>query len=212
MGKPLRRGEETALERKLNSIGVPTLYRLHGEATAEGGDTLWLNEHLLAVGNGYRTNAEGIQQLKEAVAPLDVRVMEVPLPYWDGTVACLHLQSLISLVDEKKAVVYLPLLPVFFVEFLKKEGFLLIEVPTEEFNSMGPNVLCLRPNLVLTLEGNPITRRRMEEAGVKVLTYKGDEISHKGAFPSPLLTPPFISNGFSFFFLELKQRKEEALV
>src|SRR5262249_50278577 len=81
LGKELRRGEEAALARRLSALGVPTLYTLHGEARAEGGDLLWLDRRTLAVGLSFRTNAAGVGQLQEALAPGGVEVVPVELPY-----------------------------------------------------------------------------------------------------------------------------------
>ena len=69
MGKELRRGEEAAMARRLREIGVPVLAELGGEALAEGGDLLWLDSRTLAVGLGFRTNAEGLRQLREMACP-----------------------------------------------------------------------------------------------------------------------------------------------
>jgi len=179
MGKGLRRGEEEAMARRLEELGVPVHYALHGEARAEGGDLLWIDHDALAVGQGFRTNAEGLRQLKEALEGLAVTIIPVQLPYYGGPEACLHLMSLISLVDYDAAVVYPPLLPVSFWQYLTDRGFRLIEVPDEEFETMGANVLALGPGKCLMLDGNPITQRRLEEAGCEVLTYKGSEISLK---------------------------------
>lgn len=192
MGKTLRKGEEEAIEQSLNELGIPTLYSLHGEATAEGGDLLWLDEQTLAVGQGFRTNLQGLLQLCEALEPLGVDVIPVELPYWEGEHSCLHLQSMISLVDEKTALVNLHYLSVPFVKKLKEKGFELIEVPDEEFMSMGPNVLCIRPGVCLAIQGNPITKQRMEDAGIKVYTYKGDEISLKAEGGATCLTRPLL--------------------
>ncbi|HKH45670.1 MAG TPA: arginine deiminase family protein [Thermoanaerobaculia bacterium] len=190
MGKELRHGEEEALGRRLQEVGVPVLAALAGEATAEGGDLLWLDRQTLAVGQGFRTNAEGLRQLREILAGLDVQVLPVELPYFTGPVACLHLLSLISLVDHDLAVVYPPLLSVPFWKTLRDRGVRLIEVPEEEFPSMGPNVLALAPGRCLMLEGNPVTRRRLEEAGCEVLTYRGREISLKAEGGPTCLTRP----------------------
>lgn len=190
MGKELRRGEEVAMARRFREIGVPILAELDGEATAEGGDLLWLDPQTLAVGQGFRTNAEGLRQLREAMAGLGVEVMPVPLPYFTGPEACLHLLSLISLVDRDLAVVYPPLLPVPFWNTLRDRGFRIVEVPAEEFPTMGPNVLALAPGRCLMLEGNPVTRRRLEQAGCEVLTYKGQEISLKAEGGPTCLTRP----------------------
>lgn len=190
MGKELRRGEEAAMARRFREIGVPVLAELDGEATAEGGDLLWLDRQTLAVGQGFRTNAEGLRQLREAMAGLGVEVLPVPLPYFTGPEACLHLLSLISLVDRDLAVVYPPLLPVPFWNTLRDRGFRIVEVPEEEFPTMGPNVLALAPGRCLMLEGNPVTRRGLEQAGCEVLTYKGREISLKAEGGPTCLTRP----------------------
>jgi dimethylargininase len=179
MGKALRRGEEEAIGR-----------RLQGEATAEGGDLLWLDRHTLAAGQGFRTNAEGLRQLREILKPLDVEVVPVELPYFGGPEACLHLLSLISPVDDDLAVVYLPLLPVPFWRLLRERGIRLIEVPEEEFATQAPNVLALAPRKLLMLQGNPVTQRRLEEAGCEVLTYRGREISLKAEGGPTCLTRP----------------------
>lgn len=190
MGKELRRGEEAAMARRLQEIGVPILATLGGEATAEGGDLLWLDHRTLAVGQGFRTNAEGLRQLREVMAGLGVEVLPVELPYFTGPEACLHLLSLISLVDRDLAVVYPPLLPVPFWRTLRDRGFRLVEVPAEEFPTMAPNVLALAPGKCLMLEDNPVTRRRLEQAGCEVLTYRGREISLKAEGGPTCLTRP----------------------
>jgi dimethylargininase len=190
MGKELRRGEEAALARRLQEIGVPILGALEGEALAEGGDLLWLDPQTLAVGQGFRTNAEGLRQLREILSGIGVEVLPVELPYFTGPAACLHLLSLISLVDHDLAVVYPSLLAVPFWKTLRDRGVRLVEVPAEEFPSMGPNVLALAPGRCLMLEGNPVTRRRLEEAGCEVLTYRGREISLKAEGGPTCLTRP----------------------
>ena len=192
MGKDQRRGEESALGNTLEGFGVPILATLEGEATAEGGDLMWLDHATLAVGRGYRTNAEGLRQLTAALRPLGVETFEVQLPYGDGPVSCLHLMSLISMLDHDLAVVHLPLLPVPFVELLSDRGVSLVEVPDEEYPTMGPNVLALAPRRCLMIEGNPVTKGRLEAAGCEVLTYRGDDLSLKAEGGATCLTRPIL--------------------
>src|SRR5262249_16284792 len=123
MGKSQRRGEEIVMARRFEALGIPLLYTLQGEARAEGGDLLWLDHDTLAVGLGFRTNAEGMHQLREALTPIGVSVIPVELPYFTGPEACLHLLSLISIVDDHLAVAYPPLLSVPFWQELEKRGF-----------------------------------------------------------------------------------------
>jgi len=192
MGKALRQGEEEAMAHCLQRLGVPILYRLHDEARAEGGDLLWLDQHTLAVGQGFRTNAEGLRQLGEAMQGLGVRLIPVPLPFFGGPEACLHLMSLISVLDHDLAVVYPRLLPVPFWQELRERGFHLVEVPDCEFGTMGPNVLALAPRQCLMLQGNPITGQRLEGAGCQVWTYEGDELSLKAEGGATCLTRPIL--------------------
>jgi N-dimethylarginine dimethylaminohydrolase len=192
MGKALRRGEEAAAAAVLEALGVPVVAALEGEASAEGGDLLWLDHDTLAVGRGSRTNAEGVRQLTAALRPLGVETVPVPLPWAGGPGACLHLMSLISMLDHDLAVVHLPLLPVPFVELLESRSVELVAIPEDELATMAPNVLALAPRRCLALEGNPVTRRRLEAAGCEVLTYRGDELSLKAEGGPTCLTRPIL--------------------
>src|SRR6266702_4723711 len=192
MGKSQRRGEEAAMARRFEQLGIPILYTLHGDARAEGGDLLWVDHDTLAVGLGFRTNAEGYHQLREVLSGIGVTVIPVELPYYTGPEACLHLLSLISIVNHNSAVVYPRLLSVPFWQELKRRGFGLIEVPDAEFATMGPNVLALAPGKCLMLAGNPITKRRLEDAGCEVVTYTGNELSLKAEGGPTCLTRPIL--------------------
>lgn len=182
------------MARALAAAGVPVVARLDGAARAEGGDMLWMDEQTLAVGLGFRTNAEGVEQITEMLAPVGILVIPTPLPYYTGPEACLHLLSLISILDERLAVVYLPLLPEVFVEVLLQHDFTLIEVPEAEFATMAPNVLAVAPRDCIMLEGNPITQARLEAAGCRVRTYRGDNISLVAEGGPTCLTRPLLRN------------------
>jgi dimethylargininase len=187
-GKTERRAEPQALGADLESAGLRTIGRIEPPATAEGGDLFWLDHQTLLAGLGYRTNADGVDQLRVLLP--DAEVLPFDLPHLRGPVECLHLMSMISPLDRDLAVAFLPLMPVRLVELLRERGVTLVEVPEEEFPTMGPNVLALGPRLALALEGNPETRRRLEAAGVEVRTYAGNEISRKGDGGPTCLTRP----------------------
>jgi N-dimethylarginine dimethylaminohydrolase len=120
----------------------------------------------------------------------DATVVSFDLPHLAGPSACTHLLSFVSMLDVDLAVASLPHLPVRLVETLRDAGVDIVEVPEDEFDSMGPNVLALGPRIALALEGNPETRRRMEAASVEVRTYEGAEISRKGDGGPTCLTKP----------------------
>jgi N-dimethylarginine dimethylaminohydrolase len=192
MGKELRRGESDALKSYFSIIDVPILGEIMGEGMLEGGDIVWLDEKSLAVGQGYRTNAEGIRQLKEFTKDLVDEFIIVPLPHWDGPGDVLHLMSMISPIDNDLAVVYSRLMPVPFREYLLRRGMKLIEVPDSEYNSMACNILAVAPGKCIMLDGNPETRQNLEAEGVDVSVFTGDEISRKGAGGPTCLTRPLL--------------------
>jgi N-dimethylarginine dimethylaminohydrolase len=189
-GKKARRTETNELRAAFEAAGIPIAAELTEPALAEGGDTMWLDETTLVVGLGYRTNEGGAAQLAEALP--GVEVITVDLPHYHGRGEVMHLLSLISPLDEDLALVYLPLMPVRLVEQLERREIELVGVPDEEFESMGCNVLALAPRIALALDGNPKTRRRMEEAGVDVRVYSGDELSRKGDGGPTCLTRPLV--------------------
>jgi dimethylargininase len=189
-GKEGRRGEPDAMGADFVEAGVPIAGRLEAPASAEGGDTIWLDERTLLVGHGYRTNAAGIESLRELLP--DVEVIAFDLPHYHGPGEVMHLMSFLSPLDVDLAVAYPPLMPVRLVELLHARGIELVEVPDEEFESMGPNVLALGPRVALALAGNDETRRRMERAGVDVRVYEGEAISRPGDGGPTCLTRPIL--------------------
>lgn len=189
MGKRQRRREPAAQASIFAAAGIPVVGAIEEPGHLEGGDLVWFDARTVAVGRGYRTDAEGIRQLR-ALLGGDVEVVEVPLVHWRGPGDVFHLMSILSPVDRDLAVVYSPLLPVPFREWLLARGLDLVEVPDAEFDSMGANVLAIAPRRCLLLDGNPLTRARLEGAGAEVLTYAGSEISLKGGGGPTCLTRP----------------------
>ena len=192
MGKPLRAGEPAAQARAFAARSEPparVIGAIQSPGLIEGGDAVWFDDQTVAVGRGYRTNAEGIRQFA-AILGDAVTVLAVPLPHWRGPGDVMHLMSLVSPVDADLAVVYSRLLPVPFREWLLDRGIALIETPDDEFDSMGTNVLALGPRRCLMLSGNPATRRALERAGATVAEYEGSEVSLKGGGGPTCLTRP----------------------
>ena len=173
---------------KMNNINI--LGEIKFPGTLEGGDVAWLDQNTLAVGHTYRTNEEGISQLKGLLQPKGIEIIVVELPHYKGESDVFHLMSILSPVDKNLAVVYSPLMPIKFRNELLERGFQLIEVPEQEFDSMGCNVLAVAPRDCLMVAGNPITRKLLEDAGASVHIYEGNEISVKGGGGPTCLTRP----------------------
>ena len=190
MGKAARMHEPVAEKKAFEANGIPVLGAITAPGTLEGGDVAWLNENTLAVGHTYRSNEEGIRQLTALLQPLGVDVITVPLPHYKGPSDVFHLMSILSPVDVNLAVVYSPLMPIAFRNLLLQKGYQLVEVPDDEFESMGCNVLALAPRICLMVAGNPKTTMALENAGCKVIVYKGEDISVKGGGGPTCLTRP----------------------
>ncbi len=187
-----RSAESNAAGAHYKALGVPVLGAITGEGLLEGGDFIWLDAQTCAVADGYRTNPEGIRQLREILGP-DVHVEGVPLPHDQGPGACLHLMSIISPLDHDLALVYSPLMAVPFRNWLLARGITLVEVPDDEYEpTMACKVLALAPRKCLVIDGNPETRKRLEAAGCEVIAYKGREISIKGGGGPTCLTRPLL--------------------
>jgi N-dimethylarginine dimethylaminohydrolase len=189
MGKAARADEPAAQGRLFEALAVPVLGAIEAPGLIEGGDVVWFDDRTVAVGRGYRTNDEGIRQLRTYLGS-EIDVITVPLPHYRGPADVFHLMSIVSPVDRDLAVVHSPLMPVPFREWLRERGMSLVEVPDEEFDSMGANVFAMAPRQCLMLEGNPVTRARLEAAGAGVVTYEGSEISVKGGGGPTCLTRP----------------------
>ena len=190
MGKPQRDGAPGAQEVRVSPGGIRgASARFNPPDGIPAGDVAWIDARTLAVGRGYRTNDDGIRQLRHLLGPA-VDVIVVPLPHWRGQGDVFHLMSLLSPVDSDLAVVYSPLMPIPFRESLLDRAIALVEVPDDEFETMGANVLAIAPRRCVMMRGNPKTRARLERAGADVIEYEGREISLKGGGGPTCLTRP----------------------
>jgi len=190
MGKAARNNEPQAEQKAFIENNISVLGGITAPGTLEGGDVAWLDEHTLAVGYTYRTNEEGIEQLRALLKPIGVELIVALLPHYKGESGVFHLMSIFSPVDKNLAVVYSPLMPIAFRNILLKRGYELVEVPDDEFESMGCNVLALAPRECLMVSGNIKTKSLLEKAGCKVIEYNGNEISVKGGGGPTCLTRP----------------------
>ena len=191
-GEKARQPEADSMKKFFHSIEVPILGKIQSPGTLEGGDVVWINEKTIAVGEGYRTNKEGIEQLKLLLSDQVETVITVSIPHWNGPDDCLHLMSNLSPIDHDLYLVYSRLLPVSFIKYLLDQNIELIDVPDDEYESMGCNVLAIAPRKVIMISGNPKTKQLLENKGVEIHTYDGSEISIKGAGGPTCLTRPFL--------------------
>ena len=188
-GKPNRADEPAIMERWLTARDVPTVGRIEAPGTVEAGDTIWLRDDVFVIGRTLRTNDAGARQLA-AIVGGDVRIVD--LPYWRGPAELVHLMSVISPIRDDLAVVFLPLLPAGLHAWLGELGIRVVEVPEAEYPTLGCNVLAVRPGVVIVADGNPVTRRALEAAGVEVYAVPLGEVGENGSGGVTCLTRPLL--------------------
>lgn len=195
MGKALRRGEIAAHRAFYESAGIPILGEIETPGSLEGGDCVWLRPDLLLIGLGFRSNEDGVRQLRSLLEPLGVTVLAFDLPVYLGREACLHLMSVISLLDDDLALVYLPLFPVRLLQFLEAEAVTCLAAPEDEFLAsagLSLNVLALAPRHCVMIDGWPKTAALLREAGCRLETFPGDELCLKAEGGPTCLTRPLL--------------------
>ena len=178
-GKMLRVGEQNIHRKFYMNNDIPIIGEIKGNGVAEAGDTLWLDSKTLIIGKGFRTNEDGANQIKEMMNKIGIQVYSFDLPMYQGKNACLHLMSLISIVDDRKALVYSPLLPIGLYKLLLKKDFLLIDAPEKEFhlsNTLSTNILATSPGNCIMIDGLPQTRHALEKLGIKIRVFDGDAL------------------------------------
>ena len=191
-GKPNRIAEGLRHSAFCQSIDTPSFATITPPAATEAGDILWLDSKTLLIGHGYRTNSTGIQQMRNLLAPKGIEVLSAPLPYGPGPSACLHLMSLISLLDDHTALVDLPWLAVETVELLKSRGLRFIEIDSSERDTLACNVLALGNNRLLAIAENPKTNARLRLAGFDLRTFPASELCINGSGGPTCLTRPLL--------------------
>lgn len=156
-GADERKPETTGTEAVLRDLG----YRIaHVEApgTLDGGDVL-KHDGTVWVGLGGRTDAAGLEQLREHLAPQGAEVVGVPLT------KVLHLKSAVTALPDGTVVGYEPLVddPTVWSRFMG--------VPEEP----GAHVVLLDERTVLMSAGAPRTQALLEERGLRTVAVEISE-------------------------------------
>jgi N-dimethylarginine dimethylaminohydrolase len=189
MRKPAREREPEHAREELERLGIPILGELPDGAYADGGDRFWVDDDLMAIGLGYRTNRAGAAAVAEVSG---VAVETYDMPHDLGPAHVLHLQSFISAVTGELCVVFEPLAPVRLLEDLRERGWRRLAIDRDSYDAMGCNILAVRPGVVVMVDRVPAVRRALEREGVEVHVYEGSELSLKGDGGPTCLTAPLL--------------------
>jgi dimethylargininase len=148
-GAASRRGEVDSVAQVLARHMV--VHRVRAPATLEGGDVLRIGRTLF-VGASARSNAQGVAQLGEALAPFGYSVRALPMR------DCLHLKSAVTFIPPDMALVN----PAWVDPASLGLSRIVTVDPEEPF---GANTLTLA-GVTLVSTAYPRTRERLESQGV----------------------------------------------
>ena len=192
MGKAARGGEPARHREFCRQLGIPLVGEIRPPGTVEAGDMVWLNQKTVLVGRGYRTNSAGIEQLRALLGGRGVEVVAAPLPHGGGPGCCLHLMSLMSMLDEGTVLVDLPWLAAETVQLLCGRGLRFVEIDATERETLACNVLALGKKRLLAIAENERTNERLRGAGFEVRTFAASEIGINGGGGPTCLTRPLL--------------------
>lgn len=108
-----------------------------------------------------------------------ITVHAFDLPVYRGAAACLHLMSLVSLLDHRTALIHETLLPVGLYQLMQTLGYRLITIPVDEYEASGTlcgNILALSPGECVMVDGFPKTRAALESMGIGIQVFQGDAL------------------------------------
>jgi N-dimethylarginine dimethylaminohydrolase len=193
MGKNLRKKETEEHTNFYNEEKIPIIGKVINTGTVEGGDCLWINNKTLIIGESYRTNKDGINQLNNILNFHNVKLIPIKLPQYNSGDSCFHLMSLISMLDHNLAIGCLSLLPENVINILKNQNIELIEIPEDEyFNSktLSVNILALSPRNLVAMKDYPKTIELLIKSGCKINLFSGNELCIKAEGGATCLTRP----------------------
>ena len=151
-GADERKPEVTAAADAVGAFGY-RLVTIEAPGTLDGGDVLKVGDTIY-IGNGGRTNLEGIAQVAAAFEPLGATVVTVPLT------KVLHLKSAITALPDGTIIGWPPAIDdvSLFSNF--------VAVPEES----GSHVVLLDENTVLLSADCPHTAQMLRDRGLEVVT------------------------------------------
>ena len=178
--KENRQFEIEIVRRDLKNYQVPIIGQILHPCHIDGGDILWLNKDEVAVGRSWRTNDRAIDKLRAILSAFAIQVRSYDLSNLLGKEHCLHLMSVVSMLDSKTALIYEKGMPIALLRRLDQLGIRTLSIAEEEWCTLGCNVLSLGKGKVIAVDGNPKTKKIMEGSGFSVFTFQGSSLCLAG--------------------------------
>ncbi|MEG6507649.1 dimethylarginine dimethylaminohydrolase family protein [Methyloligella sp. 2.7D] len=170
-----RRGENFALIRKYEELGIP-IYDMVTAGYLEGGDFNVIEENTLLLGcSGERTQEEGANQVAEWFR---AEGWEVKIALFDPYYV--HIDLMVVPVAEKLTAVCLTCTDPKVVDWLKAKGHELIDVPFQDTMDLGCNFMSLGGDRVILPKRSQDLSQKLKARGFEVAEVEMSEISMTG--------------------------------
>ena len=195
MTKSLRVDEVPLHEFFYNSLNIPIIGRILGNGKVEGGDCLWINKNNLLVGESFRTNIEGINQLKKILNEFNINVIPIKIPIIDNNNSCFHLMSLVSMLDNDLVIGYDKFMSGDLIKIFNKNNIKTINIPEDDYlisKSLAINILALSPRNLIMLKGYNKTAELLINHNCKLNFFEGNELCIKTEGGPTCLTRPLL--------------------
>jgi N-dimethylarginine dimethylaminohydrolase len=181
--EPLRFGERELYKKKMAELGIPAALEV-SQGFFEGGDFFFLDGHTLAIGMIARSDAEGVEEIRQGLKGLGYSVIGVP-----ADSRYLHLDMCFNLLSEDLAVGYPPGLPGEFTAEVKKRGIEIIAGTEEAIFDHGYNLQSLGNRRVVSLKRNTALNEALDKRGISVIELDITEILKAGGGPHCMTFP-----------------------
>ncbi|MGR6062574.1 dimethylarginine dimethylaminohydrolase family protein [Bacillus velezensis] len=169
MAASVRQGEEKVFQDLLDDKKIP--YTQLKKANIEGGDIL-IADGTVYAGLSKRTDKAAVRELREALPEMNV----VPIPLKEDF---LHLDCVFNMISETEALYCKNGLRQKEIDLLA-ERFEMIEVPEEEQFTLGPNILSIGNQTIISLPQHRHTNRELRKRGYTVIETEFSEIIKSG--------------------------------
>jgi len=179
----IRRPETELYKAKLKELSIPLIATCQ-EGILEGGDFWQLDEKTLAIGKLHRSNAKGIENIRQQLSQYGYKIIEV-----ESDPAYLHLDMMFNIVGYKTAVTYYEGLPQHFKNYLDENEYDLIKIDEEGIFKHFCNLQALGDKQVISLKQNLDVNRQLRERGFRVYELDSTEILKTGGGPHCLTFP-----------------------
>ena len=177
-----RKGEEKEVVKELETRGIAVSFIFEDPAILEGGDFVSIDHENVLLGVGDRTNEEALERLRVFQPSIKFHPVYLPKDF-------LHLDVVLNIVSGNIALAYLPALADDTISLLESQRFRIIEVSSEEQETMATNALAIGNNKVIAAASNGQANEIMKKEGLEVIEIDMSEILKGGGGPRCMTLP-----------------------